>query len=32
LSADLAVVGKKMAMEWAESVGPEGQAILDAVK
>jgi TRAP-type C4-dicarboxylate transport system substrate-binding protein len=32
LSADLAVVGEKMAMEWAESVGPEGQAILDAIK
>jgi TRAP-type C4-dicarboxylate transport system substrate-binding protein len=32
LSEDLAAVGEKMAMEWAESVGPEGQAILDAVK
>jgi TRAP-type C4-dicarboxylate transport system substrate-binding protein len=32
LSADLAVVGDTMAREWAESVGPEGQAVLDALK
>jgi TRAP-type C4-dicarboxylate transport system substrate-binding protein len=31
LSADLAVVGETMAREWAESVGPDGQALLDAL-
>jgi TRAP-type C4-dicarboxylate transport system substrate-binding protein len=32
LSADLAAVGDTMAAEWAESVGEDGQAILDALK
>ena len=32
LAADLAAVGETMALEWAESVGPNGQAILDALK
>ncbi|WP_223426947.1 TRAP transporter substrate-binding protein [Tateyamaria pelophila] len=32
LSADLAAVGETMALEWAESVGPDGQAVLDALK
>ncbi len=32
LSADLAAVGDTMALEWAKSVGAEGQAILDALK
>ncbi len=32
LAADLAAVGETMALEWAESVGPDGQAILDALK
>ena len=32
LSADLAAVGETMAAEWAESVGPEGQAVLNALK
>lgn len=32
LSADLAAVGDKMATEWAESVGAEGKAVLDALK
>lgn len=31
LAADLAAVGQQMASEWAESVGAEGQAILDAL-
>ena len=32
LSADLAVVGNKMATEWAASVGDAGKIILDALK
>lgn len=32
LAADLAAVGETMALEWAENVGAEGQAILDALK
>jgi len=32
LSADLAAVGAQMAADWAADVGPEAQAILDAVK
>jgi TRAP-type C4-dicarboxylate transport system substrate-binding protein len=32
LSTDLATVGAQMALEWAESVGPDGQSILDALK
>ncbi len=32
LLADLAVVGEIMAAEWAESVGDDGQAILDSLK
>jgi hypothetical protein len=31
LKADLAAVGKQMASEWAENVGAEGQAILEAL-
>ena len=29
---DLQAVGKQMATEWVDSAGPDGQAILDAVK
>lgn len=32
LMSDLSAVGETMAAEWAENVGPEGQALLDALK
>ena len=32
LLVDLAGVGETMAREWAESVGEDGQAILDALQ
>jgi TRAP-type C4-dicarboxylate transport system substrate-binding protein len=32
LSADLAIVGEQMSLEWAQSVGVEGQTVLDALK